>query len=247
MKTLVIIIFVALYFSYPTHAQQAGVAINSTGSAADASAMLDVNSTDKGVLVPRMTETEKNAIVNPARGLLIFQIDNAPGFRYFDGFAWLSLSTGDNLGNHIASDSVNMSGKKITNLALCTHNLDAANKEYVDNVVSAGGSSGANPKMLSNESSATMNFGDAMRYCRNLSEAGYNDWYLPSFDELTYIVSKGGATINNENSSNYLWLADRPTTGGSSVWEYFQVIRLSNGTMTIAQGSGMYHARCIRQ
>ena len=42
------------------------VAINSDGTAADGSAMLDVKSTTRGVLVPRMTAALRDAITNPA-------------------------------------------------------------------------------------------------------------------------------------------------------------------------------------
>lgn len=53
-----------------SHAQN--VAINASGSSADASAMLDITSTSKGLLMPRMTTTEQNAISLPANGLTIF-------------------------------------------------------------------------------------------------------------------------------------------------------------------------------
>ncbi len=52
------------------------------------SAMLDINSTTKGLLVPRMTLIEKNAIVTPANGLLIYQTDGVSGFWYYDGTSW---------------------------------------------------------------------------------------------------------------------------------------------------------------
>jgi len=59
-----------------------GVAINETGASPDPSAMLDVSSTSKGLLVPRMTIAQRNAIVLPKPGLLIFQTDATPGFYY---------------------------------------------------------------------------------------------------------------------------------------------------------------------
>ena len=49
-----------------------GVSINGTGARADTSAMLDVSSTTKGALIPRMSTTQRNAIVQPANGLLIW-------------------------------------------------------------------------------------------------------------------------------------------------------------------------------
>ena len=50
----------------------AQVAVTTDGSSADGSAMLDVKSSDKGFLPPRMTTAERDAISSPADGLLIF-------------------------------------------------------------------------------------------------------------------------------------------------------------------------------
>lgn len=60
----------------------------------NASAQLDVASNTKGLLVPRMTLTQRNAIVSPATGLLIYQTDNTPGFYYYNGASWIQFSTG---------------------------------------------------------------------------------------------------------------------------------------------------------
>jgi hypothetical protein len=66
---------IATYFSISiqqtTSAQS--LRINTDGSTANAGAMLDVKNTVKGVLIPRMTKANKNAIPSPATGLLIFQ------------------------------------------------------------------------------------------------------------------------------------------------------------------------------
>jgi len=52
------------------------VAVNTDGSNPDNSAMLDVKSTNKGMLVPSMTLTQRDAISNPANGLLIYCLTN---------------------------------------------------------------------------------------------------------------------------------------------------------------------------
>jgi len=61
------------------------VSVNLTGDPPDNSAMLDVRSTSKGILVPRVTKSEREAIIAPANGLLIFQTDNDPGFYFNSG------------------------------------------------------------------------------------------------------------------------------------------------------------------
>lgn len=85
MRTL--ILFGMLLFVSKANSQS--LAINTDGSTANVSALLDVKSTVKGLLIPRMSRTERNAIASPATGLLIFQ--NSPdsvGFYYFNGSAW---------------------------------------------------------------------------------------------------------------------------------------------------------------
>ena len=62
-----------------------GVGINATGLPADTSAMLDVNSTSKGFLPPRMTSAQRTAIALPATGLVVYQTDGTPGFFYNAG------------------------------------------------------------------------------------------------------------------------------------------------------------------
>lgn len=61
------------------------------GATPDASSALDVSSTTKGLLLPRMTEAERDAIAAPATSLLIFQTDGTPGFYWYDGANWVTL------------------------------------------------------------------------------------------------------------------------------------------------------------
>ena len=75
---------------------QAQIAVTTDGSTPDTSAMLDIKSTSKGVLVPKMTKTQRLAIAGPAAGLLVFQTDDPAGFYYNAGSAiapnWKALS-----------------------------------------------------------------------------------------------------------------------------------------------------------
>ena len=77
-------IFTLLFFSFcsATAFAQNNVGINTTP---DVSAVLDVSSTEKGILIPRMTRDQRNLIGTPATGLLIYQLDNTPGFYVNSG------------------------------------------------------------------------------------------------------------------------------------------------------------------
>jgi hypothetical protein len=58
-----------------------------------ASAVLELKSTNKGVLVPRVTTAQRNAIASPATGLLVFD-STTGGFWFYSGTTWKDLSTG---------------------------------------------------------------------------------------------------------------------------------------------------------
>jgi hypothetical protein len=55
------------------------------------SAAIDVSSTTRGLLPPRMTAAQRDAIANPAQGLLIFNTTEGT-FNYFTGSAWMALA-----------------------------------------------------------------------------------------------------------------------------------------------------------
>ncbi|NTW31676.1 MAG: hypothetical protein HGB12_03470 [Bacteroidetes bacterium] len=89
------------------YAQVGGVAINSTGGAADNSTMLDVSSTNQGMRIPRValeSTTSASPIANPVNSLLVYDSvtagDVTPGFYYWDGTAskWIRFSTGGGSG-----------------------------------------------------------------------------------------------------------------------------------------------------
>lgn len=71
----VFLTFALFNFISPLHSQT-GVGISDSGASPDPSAMLDVQSQSKGLLPPRMTSFERDAISNPAPGLLIFNTDS---------------------------------------------------------------------------------------------------------------------------------------------------------------------------
>lgn len=92
---LLMLLLVQLTLTTKTMAQN--IAINATGSLPDTSAMLDVSSSNKGFLVPRMTTILQNSIPLPANGLLIFNTtDNV--FKVNTGTSaspvWTPLATG---------------------------------------------------------------------------------------------------------------------------------------------------------
>lgn len=88
--------FFCFYLSLNTFSQQ--VAIGESLATPRASAMLDLQSTSKGFLAPRMTSAQRNAIASPATGLLVYVTDGTSGFYRFDGSQWTSSFSDESKG-----------------------------------------------------------------------------------------------------------------------------------------------------
>jgi len=100
MKQLIILVF-AVILSFQLSAQSSGAAINTSGAAADPSAILDVSSADHGLLIPRVSlasTTNSSPITNPANSLMVYNTatigDVTPGFYYWEGTEWVRIASG---------------------------------------------------------------------------------------------------------------------------------------------------------
>ncbi|MEL6660246.1 MAG: hypothetical protein AAFR36_27520, partial [Bacteroidota bacterium] len=69
----------------------AQVAINADGASPDASAILDITSTDQGILIPRMDSLSRQSISDPANGLMVFDT-SSNSFWYYTDSTWLNLN-----------------------------------------------------------------------------------------------------------------------------------------------------------
>jgi hypothetical protein len=76
----------------------------------DSSAALDIKDSTRGMLIPRLSMAGKNAIANPADGLMIYQIDGSKGFWYFNGNQWQSIASTGGRRTLIFTDSISNAG-----------------------------------------------------------------------------------------------------------------------------------------
>lgn len=77
----------------------------------DPSALLDLNSTTKGLLLPRMTEAQRDAIKNPVAGLIVYQVDQTIGVYTYDGTTW--QPSGAKVGSTLTSGDWSLQGNII--------------------------------------------------------------------------------------------------------------------------------------
>lgn len=126
-KHILIIVFLLLTISSvsPISAQNVVVTDDESYTEADPSAVLDVYSTERGMLIPRMTTSDRLSISNPKAGLLVYDTD-AQGFFLYGNTVWKNLSvsaetwTNDapntylsNMGNNVGIGTVSPSGKLV--------------------------------------------------------------------------------------------------------------------------------------
>ena len=74
-----------VFVSAHTAFSQVGIGVTTP----DPSAVLDLTSTSKGLLIPRMSFADRGLLPQPATALLIYQYDNVPGFYYNSGTPFL--------------------------------------------------------------------------------------------------------------------------------------------------------------
>jgi len=115
MKKYIILFSLLAGLSYSQSAKAQGLAVNTSGTGADNSAMLDVNTTTKGILIPRMTNSQVSAISSPANGLMVYQTDGTAGFYYNSGtsgtpvWTYLFNSSSNINGSNLQDNSVTVS------------------------------------------------------------------------------------------------------------------------------------------
>ena len=140
----IITLGIAILGGFSGKAQSVG--INNTGATAQPSAMLDVSSTNKGLLVPRMTNAQRDAIASPATGLLVYQTNGTAGFYYYNGTVWTAIG-GSTPGWTIVGD--NMYSNNTGNVGIGTTapvaKLHVADSSVVFNANGYAPSSPGNP------------------------------------------------------------------------------------------------------
>jgi hypothetical protein len=232
LKTLFLAI--AIIASYSISAQ---VAVTTDGSSADGSAMLEVKSTDKGFLPPRLTAAERDAITNPATGLIVYCTDcGAKGeAQIYSVDEWTNMIGGTAASPELAIGVSYQGG-------IIAYILQPDDPGYDPNIqhgiiaapsdLSAGAVWGCAGTEISGASGTALGTGFqntlaivagcstagiAARICNDLELNGFDDWYLPSKDELNKLyINKtaiggfvaGDYWSSSESNANNAWRQD---------------------------------------
>ena len=90
---LITLLLIALFLFLTGSIKAQNVAINTDGSKANPNAILDIKSTTKGLLIPRMTTAQRTKIPQ-TNGLMVYDM-NTKSFWYSDGESWKNMSSID--------------------------------------------------------------------------------------------------------------------------------------------------------
>jgi hypothetical protein len=101
-----------LFYSATNIIFSQSLAINTDGTTANASAMLDIKSTTKGLLIPRMTTLERTAIVSPATGLQVYDTD-LNLLYFYNGTAWTAITIAANYWTSSGGNIYNNTGTNV--------------------------------------------------------------------------------------------------------------------------------------
>jgi hypothetical protein len=245
------------------------VSVSADGAAPHSSAMLEVKSTGKGFLPPRInlqSVTDVTTVANPAEGLLIYNTNPSitngcgTGYYYYCGTKWMKLAAGtthyigeqygggkifwlDETGEHgliaAVQDQGNASGTVWYNQ---TYKITGASADGVF----AGEHNTA--KIIASQGTGTY----AASLCNDLvltvNNIAYSDWYLPSKYELNIMYGLRTLIGGFNYSYGIYWSSTEGTVSPlNNAFEQEFINGSGSGYVDEGQKNWPNQVRCIRK
>jgi len=211
------------------------VGVNGNG---EASALVEISSSSKGFLPPRMTAYQRNAIVSPVAGLVVWCTNcGASGeLQAFNGAIWANMS--GTAGSVVPTLSIgsDYQGGKVAYLLVSGDEGYDANTPH--GIIVA-------PDNLS----ASTTLDNAIVLANNYTGGGYSDWTLPNLAQLTKIfLNRNTIGYTFAPSNSYFWSTTIQSIGSNNFW--YLIFYTPNTDTTIYNGiasrSNLFYARAIR-
>jgi uncharacterized protein (TIGR02145 family) len=242
MKNLFILL--TIFTTFAAMAQSVG--INADGSSANTSAMLDVSSTTKGFLPPRMTFLQRQAIVSPATVLMIYCTNCSTNgeMQVYNGSSWTNMIGG----SATASTTVTIGGQiwQSSNLDVATYRNGDVIPQVTDAAAWGGLTTGAwcyyNNDPANGAIYGKLYNWHAVNDPRGLAPTG---WHIPTDAEWTTLTTTlGGASIaGGKMKSVGITLWTTPNNGATNESEFTGLpggYRHSNGSSNSIRSYGYW-------
>ena len=206
-----------------------------------ASAQLDITSTTKGLLIPRMAST--SAVVAPAEGLLVYQTNAPVGFYVFKSGVWTIISTGTlTLTTSGTSGAATLVGNTLnipqyTAGAATTHSIGESYGGGIVFFITPDALHGLIAETVDQSTSVSWyNAQNVISTAINHSTAGKNftDWRLPTKNELNLLYDQ--RVVVGGFSGSYYWSSSE---GDDYLFAWYQTF--SSGGQT--NGSKYFTSR----
>lgn len=196
MKKLLFTLLLPLYI-------QAQVGINTTSP--DASSMLDINATDKGLLIPRVSIPNLNAaapITSPATSLLVYNTNatTGTGFYYWDSTKWTPFTGGTSHWTKVGNDIYN---NNTGNVGVGT--TTPTNKFHIENI--------GTPASLLNQNFET----NSIAPC---TTGGSANWTTQTSVKNAGTYAAKSGTISDNQTTQMSYTVVVPAGGGSLSFYY---------------------------
>jgi hypothetical protein len=223
--------------------------------------MLDIKSTESGLLIPRMTESQRNNINSPATGLIIYQTDGTAGFYYYNGSAWTAVAgSGIHYAGELYCGGVVFWVDHTGQHGLICSMLDLSTSQAWSNVTSTliGSTAQSDWDGLSNSNAIVGQSGhtnSAAKLCLDYTNIDYgtgvySDWYLPSRGELNDLwnnlkavqkaLDSDGNPATTAFAKSFYWSSSEYDSSGA--WTFYFYYGDAGGS---GKGS-TYYVRAVR-
>ena len=226
-KILILIIGITIPFNiFCQTTNNDGIGIGTTNVSQDA--ILEIESTSKGLLIPRMTTQDRTNINPVSPGLIVYDEDEK-AFFYYDSTAWLRLITAP------AQINLDLDEHKIMNLANGIAAKDAVNKSQLDTKLNKSGGTLSGSLNMGSNKITSLSSGSALSDAINKSQLDdlqstlqtNIDALESSIDELNQSAVSVSAT-----TSNYC--------GYSFTLETSTIEKIEIGNIVLLQGSARF-------
>jgi trimeric autotransporter adhesin len=217
MKKLIALVISSLMITLSSFSQ---VAVNTDGTSPDASSMLDVKSSDKGLLIPRMTTSQRLSIAGPAEGLIVYDTDLGSLCFYRSG-SWVQAlcnttgwSVKGNAGTNPATDFIGTADNtalafRYANIASGLINLNStffgytAGKDNIGNYSTLIGS-GAGWKVTSGNANTALGYQSLYKTTTGISNTAIGIYSLFNNTTGEFNVATGSSSLyyNTTGQSN---------------------------------------------